>query len=102
MAIQTFKVDSQAPWGGPRPVEDVLAPPRIANIELTITSTSIAQATAFRNALETIPGFASAVLSNTAVGTDGTVTTSIQLGLATDAVTGRFAEQDDDAATEED
>lgn len=95
MALQRYSADVQPPWGVPRTVEDVLAPPRIANFELIVTSTSIQQATAFRNSLETLPGFSNAVLVNSAVGTDGVVTTTIQLALATDAVSGRFEPVDE-------
>src|SRR5690606_15555825 len=93
----------QPPWGVPLDAEDVLAPPRIANFELVVRSASIEQATAFRNALSTIPGYASAVLESTAVGSDGVVTTTIRLALATDAVSSRFAaEEEGDAAADED
>lgn len=99
MAITQMSVKVQAPWGVPLSGEDVLAPPRIANLELTVTSSTIAEGTAFRNALATLEGYSSATLLDTAVGTDGTVTTHLKLALATGAVSGRFDESaSDDAA----
>lgn len=92
MAIQQLSFTGQAPWGVPLAGEDVLAPPRIATVEMTVSSATIAEGTAYREALRTIPGYASAVLLSTAVGTDGKVTTQITLALATDAISGRFAE----------
>lgn len=100
MAITQLTAEVQAPWGVPLPGEDVLAPPRIADVELSVTSASIGEGTAFRDALATLPGFASAVLLDTAVGTDGRVTTHLKLALATDAVSGRFAEEDEDESTD--
>ena len=98
MALGSLQVEVQAPWGVPLAGEDVLAPPRIATIEMAVTSSTIPEGTAFRNALMTLPGFASAVLLDTAVGTDGVVTTHIRLALATDAVSGRYSEKAEDAA----
>lgn len=97
MSIEQMTFTSQAPWGQPLPGEDVLAPPRIATIDLTIMSTTIADGTAFRDSLATLPGYSSAVLLNTSVGTDGRVTTTLTLALATDAVSGRFLERAEDA-----
>jgi hypothetical protein len=103
MSIRQMTFTGQAPWGVPLTGEDVLAPPRMAVVELTIVSATIAEGTAYREALSTIPGYASAVLSSTAVGTDGGVTTQITLALATDAVAGRFVvdEADPEAAAAE-
>lgn len=98
MAITQLTATVQAPWGVPLAGEDVLAPPRIANIELSVTSATIGEGTAFRDALVDLPGYSSATLLDTAVGTDGTVTTHLTLALATDAVSGRFEEKPDDGA----
>lgn len=95
MAIQQMTFSVQAPWGVPLTGEDVLAPPRLAVVDLTVTSASIAEGTAFRNALATIPGYANALLRTTTVGTDGGVTTQLTLALANDALSGRFLETDD-------
>jgi hypothetical protein len=100
MSIRELGVEVQAPWGVPLAGEDVLSPPRIANIQIAVTSSSIAQGTAFREALQNLPGFASAVILDAAVGTDGVVTTHISLALATGAVSGRFVEDEEsDGAT---
>ncbi len=102
MTIASLTIEVQAPWGVPLAGEDVLAPPRIANIDLAVTSSTIPEGTAFRDALVTLPGFSSAVLRDTAVGTDGVVTTHIRLALATDAVSGRFFEKAEDAEDADD
>lgn len=101
MAITQLTATVQAPWGVPLAGEDVLSPPRIANIEISVTSATIDEGTAFRDALATLPGFASATLLETAVGTDGTVTTHLTLALATDAVSGRFLEKTESADASE-
>ncbi len=98
MAIQQMEFAVQEPWGVPLTGEDVLAPPRVAVIDLTISSASIGEATTYRDALASIPGYASAVLRTTTVGTDGGVTTQLTLALATEALSGRFLDDADGAA----
>lgn len=90
MSLNQVSVAVQPPWGVPLAVEDALAPPRIANLTLAVGSTTIEDATAYRDSLESLPGFASAVLTDTAVSADGAVVTHIKLALATGAVSGRF------------
>lgn len=98
--IMNLEATNQAPWEGSLEIEDPLRTPRIAMISVTVNTASIQEATAVVARLSEITGYADAVVVSTAVGVDGRVTTEIALTLATDAVSGRFLETEDDAATE--
>jgi hypothetical protein len=102
MALTDLTVAVQPPWGLPLVADDILSPPRIANVSLVLTSASIQQATDFRDALSTMPGYANALVTDSAVGTDGTVTTKVELALATGAVSKRFAPAASDTTTDSD
>jgi hypothetical protein len=100
--IMNLDATNQAPWEGSLEIEDPLRTPRIAMIDFTINTASIQEATTLVARLDEIEGFADAVVVSVAVGVDGRVTTTIALTLSTDAVSGRFAEADEEETSAED
>lgn len=110
--ITRFDFAAQAPWGVPLATEDVLAPPRIMNLDFTLTTKSIADASDFVESLSTLPGYSTAVMQDTSVTKTGDVVSNIRLALATDAIWGHYTlvegeggvilDDDEESATEPD
>ena len=93
--IAGMDVINQPPWAQNMPIEDPLRTPRLTMIELTLTSTTIFDATDIDRAFRQLPGYADSVITTVAVGLDGVVTTQVSLTLANDALAHRFDETED-------
>lgn len=78
-----------APWQT-TPLLSAEGAPQLAQLSLRLSTLTIQDATAYSRALSELDGFASAVISQVAVGTDGRVTTQLTLLLTTGAESGRF------------
>lgn len=85
-----------APWDAATAVGDA-GTPQLAVLELSLSTLSVQDATAYSRALSKLPGFAAATISQVAVGTDGRVTTALTLTLTTGAESGRFSPDADGA-----
>jgi hypothetical protein len=90
--IQSVTATNQAPWAASLAIEDPLRTPRIATVEFVVSTASIPEAVALAERFTELEGFADGVLTTTAVGVDGRATTTIELTLSTEAVSGRFLE----------
>lgn len=94
--LLSVQAASVAPWEQ-MPLLGDTENPQLATLALDLSTLTIQEATAYSRALSELDGFASATISQVAVGTDGRVTTQLTLVLTTGAESGRFVFDDENA-----
>lgn len=98
--LESASLVGRAPWDAALPVEGVLRPVRAATVQLGIRSAALPDAVAWSRALRSIDGVVDVVLATTEQD-DGYIT-SLSLTLSDEAVSGRFAQQQDADAQDAD
>ena len=103
--ILSIDASSVEPWKAPPTSDDCEDAPEgaIGGLSLSIATTTIQDATNYSRALAKVEGIGVSAIGGTAVGVDGRVVTSLGVVLTLDAVSGRFAvEEEGDPAESDD
>jgi len=73
----------------------------VAGIQITLTSATVQDATNFSRSLASLKGFGVSAIGTVAVGIDGRVATTLAIVLTSEAVSGRFVDEEEEEASDD-